>query len=285
MGGRLPGFLRNRAITGTVSKHVHSMTGSGLGVSDLGGVRVEIRSVNGRHLDVKVRGAGGREDDVVARVRAAALRGNVQVTVTCQGGAALDRALLDAWRARLQDIGNVSLEWLLARPGVLDGQAIDPGELDIALTRALTAWQEARTREGEALAADMLARTQRVLSALERAQALASMAPQDAKTALTARLAELGHVSDERVAQEIVLWADRADVTEELVRLGAHLHEVCRVLTSGGEVGRRLDFLLQEIARELSTMGAKSRSLELTRWVIDGKVEAEKLREQIQNLE
>jgi uncharacterized protein (TIGR00255 family) len=172
----------------------------------------------------------------------------------------------------------------------------EPGEID-ALLPALGAAVEAglvallamREREGEALAADILGRVGRMETLRDELREHAAQAPDQLRQRLQERLARLGSgmipVDEGRLAAEVALMADRADVAEELTRLTAHLAAVREQGARGGAIGRRLDFLVQEIGRELNTLGSKSPSVEITRRVVEAKSELERIREQIQNLE
>jgi uncharacterized protein (TIGR00255 family) len=192
----------------------------------------------------------------------------------------------------------VSLELVAAQPGVLTvGEGVSDPEalwqaMSPGLTVALDALVAARAREGEALRADLLAR----LGALETMQrdlgTLTAEAPDNYRKKLRDRLdralkqGEPNAIIDpQRLAQEIAILADKADVTEELTRMAAHLVECKRLTDDKGANGRRLDFLTQELNREVNTIGAKSQSATVAARVVDAKAEVERLREQIQNVE
>jgi len=145
-----------------------------------------------------------------------------------------------------------------------------------------------RQREGKALADELAERHSRLLASLERIEAQAPEARLVLRQNLEKRLADLlGDVGldPQRVAMEAAILVDRADITEEMVRLRSHLDQVDSALADGGEVGKRLGFLLQEILREANTMGSKAQALALVQEVLLIKEEVEKIREQIQNLE
>lgn len=298
---------------------IRSMTGFGRGEASYAGGRVaaEVRAVNGRYLDVAVRlpePDAALEDEVRRRVRAAMARGRVEVRVAAGDASAarrlkVDTALASAYHQSLKDLAerlgieeDIELETIAELPGVFsfDGPAADPEWAEAVLAAVSTAIAQCdamRAREGERLAADMLARLDAVGQVVERIAARAPAVVEEHAARLRERLAALVAASrrddapqlampDEgRLAAEIAILAERADVSEEAVRLSSHVAQARALLQSGGPVGRELDFLLQEIHREVNTVGAKSGDLELARLVIQAKVEVERLREQAQNVE
>jgi len=157
-----------------------------------------------------------------------------------------------------------------------------------ALVRALAAFERERHREGAALQRELLGRvaTLRRLSAAIRARVPAAQAAADVR--IRERIAKLEATPDldpQRLTQEIVSLAERGDITEELVRLDSHLVALAATLRAAGGIGKRVEFLLQEIQRELNTIGSKANDLAITGLVVDGKAQVEKLREQVQNIE
>ncbi|HEY0991974.1 MAG TPA: YicC/YloC family endoribonuclease [Kofleriaceae bacterium] len=304
---------------------MRSMTGYGRGVVEREDVRatVEVRSVNHRFLDMKLRGAAlpaAVEDGIASRVRGVLERGAVSVSVHLAGRAhglridsdAASRAhrMLADLAARLASPGP-DLALVLAQPGVvttgeaaeLDGgdrPAVTRAAVIGALDAALAQLDGMRQAEGSALAMDLHARLDEMVASSARIAALAAGAPHHIARRLTERVkrlleeAELDHRGedpavrrerDARIAQEVALLADRADVTEELVRLASHLDQARALLGSEGPVGRRLDFLVQEIGRELNTIGAKSTTAEIGTAIVGAKATLEKVREQVQNIE
>lgn len=289
------------------------MTGHGLASAERASLRVdvELRAVNHRFLDLKVRaGAAGAavEERVAAAIRERLARGAVTASVRARGGAAARGIEID-WDAaarvyaeleRLAQAttgGAVPLELVCAQPGVISAAEPDAEDGDLAAcaeeaaARAAEALVAAREREGEALAADLAARTGRMTELVDRVAGLAEAAPADAARALEERIGALlkasqVEVDSARVAQEAAATADRIDVTEELVRARAHLDQARELIRPPSRpVGRRLDFLAQEIGREINTIGSKSQSAEIGATVVDLKAELEKLREQVQNVE
>jgi uncharacterized protein (TIGR00255 family) len=290
---------------------MNSMTGYGRGTCEVAGRRlvVELRSVNHRFLELKLRlpwSDAALEAHVTAAIRARLARGAVTVNVRDEGGGGgqavhADPGLARQYHHALMEVRAavgitepVSLALVAAQPGVITvGESVsDPEALWRAMAPglevALDALVAARTREGEALRADLRAR----LTALDTLQhdlgAMTAEAPEHYRKKLRDRLERAlkpGEVDAQRLAQEIAILADKADVTEELTRLSAHLTECKRLVAEAGANGRRLDFLTQELNREVNTIGAKSQSAHVAARVVDAKAEVERVREQIQNVE
>jgi uncharacterized protein YicC (UPF0701 family) len=296
------------------------MTGFGRASAETGGVRlsVEIRSVNHRGLDLKIRSAepdGYCEMEMTRAVRAAVERGAVSVLVREER--VVEAPLLDVdvvRRAHQQlelirreaglptpvDLGTVAA-FLSQLPGTGGsagraagaGTAAPHGEalwqaLRPVLAAALDELRQTRAREGAALDADIGARAARLGELVEVVAKTAAGTPSRYARRLEERLAALGQVpglDPGRVAQEVALLAERLDVSEELVRLRTHLDHLGRLRAAEGAVGRKLDFVVQEIGRELNTIGSKAQDAAVAALVIDGKAELEKIREQAQNIE
>lgn len=283
------------------------MTGFGRASADVGDrrVRVEIRSVNHRGLDLKIR---AREPDAtvdaeIARaVRAAVERGAVTVHLRDESAPVAEG--IDAGRVRSTyeelerlrdalglaapvDLGTVAAFMSAARPTGLAGEALWEA-LRPAVAAALEELRQTRRREGAALAIDMLARLEILASIAVRLETESATLPERFIRRLSERLAtvrtQVG-IDETRLAQEAALMAERLDVSEELVRLRTHLDHLRDICRAEGVVGRKLDFVIQEIGRELNTIGSKAQDATVAALVIDGKVELEKLREQAQNIE
>ena len=287
------------------------MTGFGRGIAEQAGLRatVDIRSVNHRFLDLKLRGAAippALEEVLTARVRAALERGSVAVAINVtrisRDGAALGQAIdpvaaaaahaqLAALAAQL-GLPGPDLALVLAQPGVIstaERTEEDPPVLP-ALDAALAQLDRMRTTEGAALAADLTARFDEMTALRTQIATLAAAVPHQLTKRLQERISRLldGHetsVDPARLAQEVALLADRSDITEELVRLASHLDQARSLIASTASAGRRLDFLVQEIGRELNTIGSKSTVTEISAAIVDGKAVLEKVREQVQNVE
>lgn len=293
---------------------VRSMTGFGRAevTGESIAVTVEARSVNHRHLDVALRlprPLAALELDARRIVQARLERGRVDVTVqitpltaTATQHVQVDAGLAREYMARAQaaaaDLGLAqapSLEWLLERPGVLRLEDAEPAELSApwpllerALSQALDALVERRTAEGERLVEALrtlhgdLGTT--VESMAARAPAASARREQRLRERLRALLADTA-IDESRILTEAAIWAEKTDVTEELGRLRAHLGEFSLALEKGGPVGRALDFLIQELNREVNTVGSKADDLELSQAALAAKSVLEKIREQVQNLE
>jgi len=289
------------------------MTGHGRATVERAGRRatIEIRAVNHRFLDLKLRGAPiapAVEDQLGARVREQVERGAVTVTVHLErrGEAAALRLDADAARAAhatlaalAEELGAAppELALVLAQPGVLassddlsDDAAAGEAVLEAGV-QALAALGTMRATEGAALARDLGARLDTLVGLIDRIAVAAAAQPDEVRRRLGERLSRLLDdarvaVDPGRLAQEVALLADRADVTEEIVRFRSHVSQVRALLGEPrSAVGRRLDFLVQELGREINTIGAKSSAAEISRLVVEGKAELEKIREQAQNIE
>lgn len=294
---------------------IRSMTGYGQGSAEVDGVRarVEVRSVNHRFVDLRLRGPAElqpRERELRRRILDRVSRGRVEVNVVLErergpgGIPSLNRAVVEAILAAAVELerdygvtGELDRCTVLSQPGVL-AEAKEPAELDEpelgavvqALEAALESFDEDRNREGRNLAADVAARLQDMQGRAGEVRTLASRVPEAAKAKLMKRIEALAggtEIDPARLAQEAAILADRSDVTEEVVRLESHLAQA-RALVEGEPdqpVGKRMDFLVQEILREVNTINSKSADLEISRTALDLKTETEKVREQIQNLE
>jgi len=289
-----------------------SMTGFGQAAWQGEGCKItaEIRSVNQRFLETRFnmpREYMQLEGELRQLVQAAVARGKVDVNISRSGASASDlavevntplaRAYVDAWRqlqAELDLGGEVGLEFLLGRPDlvrIVERRAEPANEfqrVEQVLRRALRAFDREREREGRALARDMRQRIEhlRTLARQMRRRAAAA-APETAKR-LGQRVKALLNgtaMEEERLAQEVAFVLSRSDVTEELVRLESHLEALRASCRSSEPVGKRLDFLLQEVHREVNTIASKSNDLKLTDLSLDARSEIEKLREQAQNVE
>ncbi|MBO1075731.1 YicC/YloC family endoribonuclease [Roseomonas marmotae] len=274
----------------------------------------ELRSVNGRGLDVRLRLPPG-PDMLEPRLREAAVarfrRGNISATLSMKredrpaprltpDPVALEQALALALEvaARIPGCPPPRAESILAMPGVLRSEVPEAREeeaearnaaITAGFQQALDDLATARQQEGEKLSGILHALLDEIAELRERAVALAAEQPAAHRARLSAALAELlegeRRVPEERLAIEVALLAQKSDVREELDRLGAHI-AAARALLAGGEpAGRRLEFLTQEFGREVNTLGAKSASLGLTSLSLDLKAAIERLREQAANVE
>jgi len=294
---------------------VRSMTGYGTSCAqrEQRAVSVEIRSTNHRFLDLSIRlprEYSFLEPEVAQLLRAALHRGRVELHAAVQApvppeslldlevaGSYAEAAARLRERFRLDDA--LDLRTLLLLPGVVRGRdalrAVD-GPADAVAPRLVLECAQAalrgliamREREGSALAQAMGHSLERVRAALAELRALVPLGVERHRRKLTERLDQLLPdlaVDPQRLAQEVALMAERSDIGEELDRLASHASQCGRLLESEGPIGKELDFLMQEMQREINTTLAKSADLEITRPALAMKVEIERLREQAQNIE
>ena len=292
---------------------IRSMTGFGAGRAEQGGeaVAVEVRSVNGKFCEVRARlprELSALEPAVGKAVKARIARGVVDVTVRREGATALSGAvpevnlpLAAAYAKALREMqgelglaGELRLGDLVALDGVvgLADRPPDAGDAEraalAALGQAISALEEMRGREGDSLARDLCARIDAIETNAEGIRELSPRSVDAYRDRLAARIAELSRgtpADPARLAQEVAFFADRVDITEELTRLASHLSQMRALIDSGGPVGRKLEFLVQELNREVNTVGSKSQNSAIAARVVDLKAELERVREQIVNVE
>jgi uncharacterized protein (TIGR00255 family) len=284
-----------------------SMTG--FGQADIHGYHVEIKAVNHRYRDIRVkmpRDLSALEMTVRDMVSEVVQRGKVDVTVSrAQSAEGQERVKInrDLARAYYEELcvlarelgGEASFRDVLLMPGVIDeGTVAMEDQLPLvreAVGQAVESFSRAREQEGRNLSEDIRARTAALLAMTGAMKGLATdmtnVYKERLQASLHALLADKSTVIDEvRLEQEVALLADKSDITEELVRLGSHIRLLEETITGqSGPVGRQTDFILQEINREINTIGSKSQIHALSRLVIDAKTELEKIREQVQNIE
>ncbi len=291
---------------------VRSMTGFGRGAAAGGGLRVEVEasSVNRRQLDVATdlpRALATLEAAVQEQVARAITRGRVQVAVhvrrTRAAGAEavrIDRARAAACVRSLREAAaslklkdDLSASLLLQLPGVVvpaapeeDGKTLQP-LLERALAQALRAHGAMRLREGRALGRDVQAKLARMHELADEIGALAPEAVARYRANLRARIAALAaeQVPAERLEREVIVFAERADISEELVRLRSHFAQADGLLRAEAPAGKALDFLAQEFLREVNTIGSKANDAAIAQRVVLFKTELDRFREQVQNIE
>lgn len=292
-----------------------SMTGFGTGEGAAGPVTitVEFRSVNHRFLDVSLKLPSllaPFELDVRNFLKDNIARGRVSVSVQvevdraaaatgadperlAQGIRMVQTAAAELARATGEPAEPVKLKHLLMLPDLfrVEEPDLDPEDARTALMQALAGaargLQEMKKAEGAALVTEMLGRLDTVEAKLAQVRALAPLAAAEIQRKLNERLEKLlaEPLEPQRLAQEVALLADRSNINEECERLGIHIRHFRAAFTEGGQVAKRLNFLLQEMHREVNTMGSKTNLMDITQAVIVMKDEVESLREQIQNLE
>jgi uncharacterized protein (TIGR00255 family) len=289
------------------------MTGYGRGECVKAGFKftVEVNSVNRRQSDISIalpkelieleprirdeinsRLSRGRVNAVVAYHRSAARAGEQAAVDTAQARAYL-RAIRALQRTMNLD-GTVTLDTILRAPGVMKTveAPVDPEQawawVNVALQKALAQLVRMREKEGRFLRRDLQQRLNSLTARLARIRQIAPDTVRRYREQLRARVKEAGlevPLDDERLMKEVVVFADRCDISEELTRLESHLAQFAEQLRSTEPVGRTLDFLSQELNRELNTIGAKANAAEISQEVVKMKAELEKIREQVQNIE
>ena len=292
---------------------MRSMTGYGRGTCEVGGRRlvVELRSLNHRFLEVKLRlpwSDPAVEAHLTQLLRSKLDRVVVSVSVRDEGGGGTDEVRADLELARsyaealtkirdvLETAEPISLALIAAQPGVLTvGEPLRDGEelwaaLKPGVEAAVAALGESREREGGALQVDLQTRAATLDKLAVELRELTRDAPDQYRRRLRERLDRALQPGDapidaQRLTQEVAFLADKADVAEELTRLETHLAELKRLLGQSGPSGRRLDFLTQELNREVNTIGSKANDAVISREVVTLKAELEKFREQAQNVE
>jgi uncharacterized protein (TIGR00255 family) len=288
------------------------MTGYGRGEVDHGGVKfsVELNSVNRKQSDIVVnlpRDLAELEPRIRHTINERISRGRMNVLVTLQestNGArklALDTGLARSYHEAMLTLqkelsapGEITIGTILQAPGVMrspehtvDGQEAWP-VLEQALDAALAELIKMREREGKHLAKDLIHRLKILRKEIKEIRALYPDVVKKYRSALLERIEKAGlnlPIDDERLLKEISFFADRSDISEELTRLESHLAQFAHHLRKNEPVGRTLEFITQEIFRELNTLGAKSNDAAISQHVVACKSELEKIREQIQNLE
>ncbi|WP_295625748.1 YicC/YloC family endoribonuclease [uncultured Nitrosomonas sp.] len=287
---------------------IFSMTGYAAASQETpqGSFSIEIRSVNNRYLDILFRlpDEFRRQETVMRELLTTQLsRGKVECRLNFSPSAStvnlqqLDDALLEkllqleqAIKTRHPAAASLTVPEILKWPGMLGSNHTNFEEFDeigmMLLQAALDDLKAARIREGNKLKSILLNRIQQMRQLLQMASPRIPTLIAAFEEKLHTRLEEIiSNNEDERIHQEITLFAGKIDVDEELSRLQAHLDEVERILNKGGCVGKRLDFMMQELHREANTIGSKSVDLEITRISMELKVIIEQMREQVQNIE
>lgn len=271
-----------------------------------GTLTCELRTVNHRYLEVSLRlpeELKSLDNDMRQTIGAALRRGKVDANFYLKSAASapralqLNTALLDELLARATDVAqripNAApldpLE-LMRWPGVISEAELDAAPILAAavelLREALGELHEMRCREGQRIRELLLARCTALRAQIEAVKARLPEVAQRLRERIIERIGQLGVAPDaERLEQELVMYAHKMDVDEELDRLAGHLDEVAAVLDSSEPAGRRLDFLMQELNREANTLSSKSQDAETTRAAVDMKVIIEQMREQVQNVE
>lgn len=292
---------------------MRSMTGYGRGMAMREGlkVEVEISSVNRKQLDLFVslpKSLALLESRVQEEIARDLSRGRITVDIAVHGSARLMRdsirvdegiaaAYLESFRKASRKLGvapDIAFRDLVALPGVLHTESIGEDVETVwplmlqALRKALKELVTMRTREGARLAQDLTARLgflkERMASIRSAAPAVVQRYRANLRARIKAALQE-SPLPEERIERELVLFADKSDITEELTRLDSHLGQATKIFRSREPAGKSLDFLAQEMYREINTIGSKANDAAITQHVVVFKTELERLREQVQNIE
>ena len=291
---------------------IKSMTGYGRAVETVNGreFTVELRSVNNRYLDCSVRlprMLSFAEDAVKQAVKASISRGKVDVFISVRSEAgdevqvtlnqSVVKSYLAAMHQMVDEFGvaddiSVSAVSRLPEVFVIEKPQVDEDQLLADLMgvvgKALEGYDAMRCAEGEALDRDLRSRGQTILELVAQVEEGNGKTVSDYRARLEAKIREVlanTAIDESRILTEAAIFADKVAVDEETVRLRSHLKQMNDMLTAGGAMGRKLDFLLQEMNREANTIGSKCTDVNLARIVVDIKAELEKIREQTQNIE
>ena len=291
---------------------IKSMTGYGRAVETVNGreFSVELRSVNNRYLDCSVklpRSLSFAEEAVKQAVKASVSRGKVDVFISMRSEngtdakVSLNRGMVEGYLAAMQEMvsefnvkDDISVSLLsrmndvftVEKPEVDEQQLLQ--DLMQVLAQALEGYDDMRAAEGKALENDLRSRGATIESLVSQVEAGNAQTVLDYRTRLENKLREVlasTSIDEGRILTEAAIFADKVAVDEETVRLRSHLQQMYAMLSSGGAVGRKMDFLLQEMNREANTIGSKCSDVALARIVVDIKAELEKIREQNQNIE
>jgi uncharacterized protein (TIGR00255 family) len=289
---------------------IRSMTGFGYCEYSENGITftIEIKTVNHRYFDIFLRmpkQISSFEDRVRSIISGRIQRGKVDVYITCDNKSedasqvVLDERLAKAYSNALKTLANnlgleddVSVSILARFPDILKVENKEDddrmgGILEKAVEKAVSSLIEMREKEGQRLKESMVLILETVKSYLNKVRERAPLIVKEHKEKLEVRLEELAGMSVDpaRLAVEVAIFADRCSIDEEIVRLGSHIDQMEDMLEQGSPVGKKLDFLIQEMNREVNTIGSKAGDLDITRYVVELKNEIEKLREQVQNIE
>lgn len=289
-----------------------SMTGFGRGEEETNGRRwtVEIRCVNHRYLDLKIKlpkGYAGLEERVRKHLSAVLIRGRVDVMLSVSGDFSdlqeieVNNSLATTYRDALAKLAgqldlqnDTSLSRLASYPDVLSlnqrSEDLDDvwPSMEKALLEALSTCDRMRSEEGDAMAADLQERLDQFAAVIQQIEQRIPELLKEREEKLQERLQKLlGNVQldPQRLAQEVAILSDKTDVTEEIVRLNSHISQFRSFLASEEATGRKIDFLLQEFLREVNTMASKINDADIAHLTVNLKAELEKMREQIQNIE
>ncbi|MBR4308748.1 MAG: YicC family protein [Oscillospiraceae bacterium] len=288
------------------------MTGYGRGAQTLRGreITVEMRSVNNRFLDCNVklpRAFGYAEDAVKQKIKEAVSRGKVDVYIAVHStgeeevNIGLNRPVLEgylkAMRTMVAEYGvadDISTSTIARLPDIFvvekaeEDEAQNVADILTVVEQAVEAYNAMRRTEGAAMEADLRSRAATILTCVEQVEQRTPVTLQEYRQRLENKMREVlenTNIDESRILTEAAVYADKIAVDEETVRLRSHISQLHSLLDQGGAIGRKLDFLLQEMNRETNTIGSKGNDIQQARTVVEIKSELEKIREQIQNIE
>ncbi len=289
---------------------IKSMTGYGKGEAEFEGRRfiVELRSVNHRYCDVSIRlprRYTALEADIKKSVSGSISRGKLDVTLTIEGnegtalGLEVNTPLADSYysalcslKDRLGLAGEITVRDISSVPDIITMKEEPPDIkrywpfIEAATKKGLDALDDMKMAEGAALTVDIFGRLEQIYMATDDVAVRAPAVVASYKDRLAERIRGMGYEPDQgRLVQEVACFADRCDISEEIVRLRSHLGQFKTIAVSPEPSGRKLDFLIQEINREVNTIGSKGNDAVISQKVVDLKAELEKVREQVQNIE
>ncbi len=288
-----------------------SMTGFGRAKSEIDGreYQIEIKSVNYKYSDVSVklpRNISYLEEKIKSTVSKSVARGKIDVFVTFYNNSSvgkeikINRELAKSYISELRSLAeetgtdaNLRVIDISKMPDVLmlqneDDEDLIMSEINKPLNEAITNFISMKEIEGNKIAEDLKSRIDKIAKKIEEISNASTGLIDEYIVKLEARIKEMlkvDVVDETRLAQEVVIYADKTSIQEELTRLDSHVSQFRDIINSNDVVGKKLDFILQEMNREINTIGSKSGSLEITNLVIDVKTELEDIREQVQNLE
>ena len=290
---------------------IKSMTGYGKGniSENLRNYQVEIKSVNHRYLDISVkmpRVLSYLEDEVKKVISSKAKRGKIDVFITFENNSAegkeikINNEIAKIYIEQLRNLAkeenisaNIEVTEISKYPDVLSIQNTQDDEqikkelikvTEIATDKLV----QMRQIEGNKMAEDLLQRIQNIKQKVEKISALSTGLIEEYVVKLEGRIKEIlnnQEIDESRLAQEVVIYADKCSIEEEVTRLNSHISQFEKLLSSDDAIGKKLDFIIQEMNRETNTIGSKANNLEITNGVIDIKTEIENIREQVQNIE
>lgn len=291
-------MVRSMTGFGRASGHIHSCL-----------FTVEMKSVNHRFLDIQLKmpkQLTNMEDKIKKLISKSISRGRIEVYLNVEGellstkSIQVDWSLLDQYVSSLQQIkkrfsmdDQLSLHHILALDGAIDIQeeaisshTFENGILEL-VSAAVKELSTMRNVEGEQLVADLNQRLASLSQINHQLEKLAPIVVGNYRERITKRVSEFvsGKIDNNRILTEVALFADRADINEEITRIHSHIHQFIDTLTSNEPIGRKLDFLVQELNREANTIGSKANDSEIAKNVVELKSIIEKLKEQVQNIE